>query len=58
MESNIFQLSHEQKSFIEASSTNNIHAGGKNISQLLLLKVCRSFLFRQSKKTCGILWSA
>ena len=24
----------------------------------ILLKVCKSFLFRQSKKTCGILWSA
>ena len=26
--------------------------------QLLLLKVCASFLFRQSKITCSILWSA
>ena len=29
----------------------------ESFSQWLLLKVCESFLFRQSKKTCGLLWS-
>ena len=29
----------------------------KGFLQLLLLKVCESFLLRQSKKTCSVLWS-
>ena len=29
----------------------------KSVLLLQLLKVCGSFLFRQSEKSCGILWS-
>ena len=29
----------------------------KTFLQLLLLKVCETFIFRQSKKLCSILWS-
>ena len=36
----------------------NIHTEQTFFVQLLLLKVCESFLLRQSKKTCSILWSA
>ena len=46
----------EWKTFIEAICTSIIHTGEKTL-QLPLLKVCGSFLFRQSKKTRGILWS-
>ena len=30
---------------------------GRTFLQPLLLKVCETFLFRQSKKACSILWS-
>ena len=39
----------EQKTFIEASCTNNIHTR-EFFLQLQLLEVSKSFLFRQSKK--------
>ena len=39
----------EQKTFIDKTFTNNIHAE-KRALKLLLLKVCGSFFFRQSKK--------
>ena len=29
----------------------------KTFLQLLLLKICETFLFRQSKKACSIIWS-
>ena len=47
----------EEETFIEACCTSSIHAGEKGFLQLPLLKVCGSFLFRQSKGTSGILWS-
>ena len=36
----------------------NMHTGGKVFLQLLLLKLCESFVLRQRKETCGLLWSA
>ena len=46
----------DYKIFIEASYINNIHTGEKVSLQLLLLKVCESFLFGDSKN-CSTLWS-
>ena len=47
----------EQKTFIEASFTNDTY-WRKRFLELLLLAVCGSLLFRQSEKTCVVLWSA
>ena len=46
----------EQKTVIEASCTNNIQTGEKGF-YCCHLKLCGSFLFRQSKNTNSILWS-
>ena len=46
----------EQKTFIEASFTNNIHTWEEVFLQLPLSKVCKMFLFRQSEKNGGIIW--
>ena len=46
------------KALIEANCTNNIHTGENIFLQRLYLKVCESFLFRETKKICGILRSA
>ena len=40
----------EQKAFTEASCIYVIHTGEKFFLQLLLVKVCESFRFRQIKK--------
>ena len=40
----------DYKIFNEASYINNIHTGEKVFLQLLLSKVCDSFLFGDSKK--------
>ena len=46
----------EQKTVIEESCTNNIQTGEKGF-YCCHLKLCGSFLFRQSKNTNSILWS-
>ena len=46
----------DYKIFIKASYINNIHTGEKVFLQLLLLKVCESFLFADGKNY-GTLWS-
>ena len=58
MENNVFQLSHVIKN-IHWNKFYQLHTHRrKGFLELLLLKVCGSFLFRQSeKKTSGSLWS-
>ena len=58
MKCDAFQLSHRIK-IIHRSKLCQLHRQHwrKGFSHQPLLKVCASFLFRQSKKTRGILWS-
>ena len=53
-----FSYDLEQETFIEVSCTNKVHIGQKGFCNSHLLKVYRSLIFRQSKKTSGIFWSA
>ena len=46
-----FSYHMEWKAFIEASYINDIHTWERFILQLLLLKACETFLFRQSNKS-------
>ena len=54
----MFQLSHGIKNIRWSKSYQWYTHLRKTFSQLLLLKICETFLFRQSKKVCSILWSA
>ena len=45
-----FSYDLEQETFIEVSCTNKVHIGEKGFCNSHLLKVCRSLIFRQSKK--------
>ena len=57
MKGNILQLSHGIKNIYQSNSYQEHTHWTEGFPQLLLLKVCGAFLFRQSKKTCGLLWS-
>ena len=57
MKSNVFQLSHRIKNIHRRKLYQQHTHWRKGFLQLVLVKVCGSFLFRQSKKTRGILWS-
>ena len=48
----------EQKTSMVASCTSKHTYPRESFLQLLLLKVCESFVFRQSKKTYKVLWLA
>ena len=47
----------KEETFMEASFINDIHTWDRLFLQLLLLKACETFLFRQCRKVCSILWS-
>ena len=57
MKSNVFQLSHKIKNIHRSKLQQQHTHWRKGFLQLPLLMICGSFLFRQSKKTYGILQS-
>ena len=56
MKNNNLQLSHEIKNICQSKLYQRHTHLRKTFIQLLLLKICETFLFRQSKNVCSTLW--